>query len=88
MKNNKKYNHYGAGRGKRFEHPLYDEYLKKIDGKFTITLLYQNDKEENDILETLKLSIENGKDFYTNAKPYMKEKMEEYNKLLEEGALM
>lgn len=81
------FTHYGPGYGKRFEHPLYSEYLEKSDKGLIIIEWEMTEKETNDILETLKLSLENGKDFYTNAKPYMKEEMEGYNKLLEEETL-
>lgn len=82
-----KFTHYGVGFGYRFQHPLYDEYLEKIDKALSINENYLNEKEIQDIIETLEKSLKNGKDFYTNAKPYMKEKMEEYNKVLEEGTL-
>lgn len=82
------FTHYGPGYGKRFEHPLYDEYLEKIDKALSIVKNFLNEIEIQDVIETLEKSLKNGKDFYTNAKPYMKEQMEEYNKLLEEGALM
>lgn len=82
------FTHYGPGYGERFEHPLYDEYLEKIDKALSIVKNFLSEREIQDVIETLEKSLKNGKDFYTNAKPYMKEQMEEYNKLLEEGALM
>lgn len=81
------FTHYGPGHGKRFEHSSYSQYLEKIDKGLMIIEWEMTEKETNDILETLELSLKNGKDFYTNAKPYMKAKMEEYNKLLEEETL-
>lgn len=76
-----KYTHYGSGYGKRFSHELYDEYLKKIDKNLRIMEPY-NELEERDIIETLRLSLHNKKDFYTNAKFYMKKIMEKYDILL------
>lgn len=92
LKNNEyespfEFTHYGAGFGKRFEHSLYDKYLEKIDKGLCIIKNQLTEKEIDDVVETLKVSLENGKDFYSNAKPYMKEKMEEYNKLLDEEVL-
>lgn len=81
------YSVYGGGYGKLFEHPLYEEYKNKIDKCLTLFEGEFSDKELEDILDTLKKSLENGKDFYTNAKPYMKKQMEEYNNLLNDGAL-
>lgn len=82
-----KYSVYGGGYGKSFEHVLYEEYENKIDRHLIIFEQEFSDEELKDILDTLKKSLENGKDFYSNAKPYMKEKMEEYNKMLDEGIL-
>lgn len=76
---------YGGGFGMRFKHPLYDEYCDKIDSHLNIFDHDYSNEELQDILDTLKKSLDNGKDFYSNAKPYMKEEMEEYNRLLEEG---
>ena len=76
---------YGGGFGVRFEHPLYDEYREKIDSHLNIFDHDYSNEGLEDILDTLKKSLDNGKDFYSNAKPYMKEEMEEYNRLLEEG---
>lgn len=89
LKNNEyespfEFTHYGAGFGKRFEHSLYDEYLKKVDRGLSIIDNQLTEEEIEDVIETLKISLENGKDFYSNAKLYMKEKMEEYSKLLED----
>lgn len=83
----KKYNHYGGGRGLTFEHPLLTEYQQKIDSTFSIIDNYFSDKELKDIEKTLKLSLENGKDFYTNAPDYMKKQMEECLQLLQGGVL-
>lgn len=41
-----------------------------------------NELEERDIIETLRLSLHNKKDFYTNAKFHMKKIMEKYDILL------
>lgn len=92
LKNNEyespfEFTHYGAGFGKRFEHSLYEDYLAKIDKGLCIIENQLTEKEIDDVVEILKVSLENGKDFYSNAKPYMKEKMEEYNKLLDEEVL-
>lgn len=81
------YSVYGGGYGISFQHPLYEEYRNKIDKNLVIFEKEYSEKELQDILDTLKKSLENKKDFYTNAKPYMQEKMEEYNKLLAEGIL-
>lgn len=78
------YTVYGGGYGKSFEHHLYEEYMKKIDKHLIIFENDYSEKELQDILDVLKKSIENGKDFYTNAKSYMKKKMEAYNKSIEE----
>lgn len=92
LKNNEyespfEFTHYGMGYGKKFEHQLYDDYLEKIDKGLCIIENQLTEEEIDDVLETLKVSLKNKKDFYTNAKPYMKEKMEEYNKLLDEETL-
>lgn len=79
-----KYSVYEGGFGERFTHPFYEEYIKKIDKYLIIFDKDYSNEELEDILNTLKISVENGKDFYTNAKSYMKKKMEEYNKSIEE----
>lgn len=79
------FTYYGAGFGILFKNSLYDEYLNKIDRALTIIADGLETEEIDDVLEVLKTSLENGKDFYTNAKPYMREKMEEYKKRIEEG---
>ncbi|MGL5099783.1 MAG: hypothetical protein ACRC6B_07125 [Fusobacteriaceae bacterium] len=76
---------YGGGFGKSFEHQLYDDYMDKIDKHLTIFERNYSYEEVQDILKTLEESIVNGKDFYSNAKPYMKKEMEEYNELLDNG---
>ena len=77
-----KYLHYGAGYGKTYEHPLLKEYKKKIQKDFYILEPFES---EEDVIETLKLSLENGKTFYHNAKPYMKQNMKEYVEKLKNG---
>lgn len=81
------YSVYGRGYGKLFEHPLYEEYKNKIDKYLIIFEQEFSNKELKNILDTLRLSLENGKDFYSNAKSYMKKKMEEYNESLNEETL-
>lgn len=81
------YSVYGGGFGLFFQHPLYEEYKNKIDKHLIIFENEYSEKELQDILNTLKKSLKNKKDFYTNAEPYMKKKMEEYNKSLNEESL-
>ncbi len=81
-KKNCKYSHYGAGFCCRYKHPPYDKYLRKI-GKLDIVDSFISDEEEQDVIETLRLSLKNRKNFYANAKPYMKKKMKQYVKDLE-----
>ncbi|MDY5795466.1 MAG: hypothetical protein SPJ84_06540 [Fusobacterium gastrosuis] len=80
------YTHFGQGYGKRFNHPLYDEYCDKIDR--TLIIMEPNNIEtEKDIIETLEKSLKNGSDFYTNAKDYMKKIMEDYVEMLNNETL-
>ena len=74
------------GYGPRYESKLYEEYLKKIDNELQINDEF-DEAETKDIEMVLKLSLENGKSFYENAKPYMKKIMEEYQERLYEGTL-
>lgn len=77
-----KYTNFGVW-GKIFKHKLYDKYRDEIDPNLELTEP-KDEKIEKDIIETLKFSLENKKDFYTNAKPYMKEMMKDYEKALNE----
>lgn len=79
------YNHYGAGFGVKFNHPLYEQYRKEIQSDLTIVL----DGTENEelILKILKESLENKKTFYENAPEKIKKSMKEYKKLTDQGVL-
>ncbi len=79
--------YYGGIYGARFENPLYDEYLDRIDKALHITET-STKNEEKDVIEVLKKSLENGKDFYSNAKPYMKKNMESLTKILEDEEMV
>lgn len=69
----------------KFNSEIYNKYLNKIDSDLEIFKSNYSEKELNDIYETLQKSLENGQDFYTNSKPYMKKRMEDYVKELEKG---
>lgn len=78
-----KYNYLGGGFGFNYEHPKLEEYRKKIDPNLVIELPY-SDKYLDDVLETIDKSLENGKDFYTNAPNHIKRKMEDIAEMLED----
>lgn len=70
--------------GYLLENELYDEYREKIDKGLIILDDEYSAEELEDIIETLKLSLENGEDFYKNAKPYMKRRKAEIENLIKE----
>ena len=78
-----KYHHFGAGRGKFYSSELLGRYNKGIDEDFTIICNNFDEKTVNDIEATLQKSLDNGKDFYSNAPEYIKEQMEEYEKMVD-----
>lgn len=79
-----KYDYLGGGFGFNYEHPKLEEYKKKIDPNLVIELPY-SEKYLEDVLETIERSLENGKDFYTNAPNHIKRKMEEIAEILEDS---
>ena len=79
-----KYNYLGGGFGFNYEHPKLEEYKKKIDSNLVIELPY-SEKYLEDVLKTIERSLENWKDFYTNAPNYIKRKMEEMAEILEDS---
>ena len=79
-----KYNHYGPGYGPLMEDPLIEEYRKRIDSQFEITESLITLEERKDIEQTLEKSLDNGKSFYSNAPEYIRRRMREYQKMVEE----
>ena len=77
-----KYLIFGSVYGVLYKNPLYDEYKRKIQEDLELSEPFEN---EDDVIETLKLSLENGKTFYENAKPYMKKQMEDIENNIENG---
>lgn len=72
-----KYNEYMRGYGPRYQSEWYSQYLEKIDNQLEINDEF-DEAETKDIEKVLKLSLENRKSFYENAKPYMQKIMEQY----------
>lgn len=71
--------------GQKFDNKIYEEYKKKIDSSLVISNCFSDKEEEQEVVDTLKKSLENGKDFYTNATPRIRIVMEEYEKMKEKG---
>lgn len=75
---------YPGGFCKAYNHELVKEYRKKI-GELDLGNI--TEENEQDVLNTLKKSLENGKSFYHNAPKYIQKVMEEYTELEEMGVL-
>lgn len=79
---NNKYKTYPGGFMIIYNNPLLDEYIKKIED---LTLGNIDEKNEKDVIKTLKKSLTNGKTFYENAPDYIRKSMEEYEEDIEKG---
>lgn len=77
----------GLFRGERYKSASYSEYRDRIDGELLIFDADYTKEQIEDIEEALKLSLENNKDFYTNAKDYIQKAMEKHEEDLEAGVL-
>lgn len=76
------YTHYGAGYGKFYDNKLLEEYNLKIGELSIIEPFNASEKLVNEILTK---SLENEKDFYTNATNEIKNDMKKYDISLKNG---